>query len=173
MSKPSFNKPSVDMKKFRDFKVRISQVPPMDVAFQSMALTEYELLVATIYKLNELISQTNSYTELINDILEWVVNDGLEESVKDMLIEWKNDGTLEDLINETLFNTKLDKVVFEQYKTDTNVLIENLEVNKLDKILFENFMVDYTEVKNDVELLQEEQYSLKNKLTILGGVYND
>lgn len=159
MSKPSFNKPSVDMKKFRDFKVRISQIPPMDVAFQNMVLTEYELLVATIYKLNELISQTNSYTELINDILEWVLNEGLEQAVLEQLSVWLNDGTLEDLINEALFNGKLDKTEFEEYKlfvTQTlldleqsiqstiddeisriNVELEDLETNKVDKTYVE------------------------------------
>ena len=128
MRKPSFNKPSVDMKKFRDFKVRISQIPPMDVAFESMAISEYELLVATIYRLNELIKHTNSYTELIDEILEWVLNEGLEQAVLDKLNVWLNDGTLEVLINETLFNMKLDKTEFEEYKLLVSQTLEDLEI---------------------------------------------
>ena len=42
------------------------------------------------------------------------------------LNEWLLDGTLESLINETLFNTKLDKIEFEDYKLLTNQTLEDL-----------------------------------------------
>ena len=61
MSKiPKFEKPDVSMIKNEKFKVKTSQIPPMDVAFSQITLTDYELLVATIRKLNELIMITNS-----------------------------------------------------------------------------------------------------------------
>lgn len=94
MSKPSFNKPSVDMKKFRDFKVRISQIPPMDVVFNSMAINDYELLVATIYKLNELVGATNKYTVKIDEVLEWLVNEGLFETTTEIVNALLDNGQL-------------------------------------------------------------------------------
>lgn len=152
---PSFTTPIFDPKRFEEFRVRISQIPPMDLAFERMSLSEYELLVATIYKLNDLILVTNSYTELIEEIMEWVTNDGLKEAVLSQLDTWLNDGTLEDLINEALFNSKLDKTEFEEYKLfvtqtlldlkqsiQSNIdgeidridsELENLETNKADK----------------------------------------
>ena len=120
--KPIFNN---TFKKTLDFNVKISQVPPMDLAFQTMALSEYELLVATIYKLNELIEVNNTYTNLIDDILEWVVGDGLESVVKEILIQWKDNGSLEELVNETLFTSKLDVNVFDSFVNDVFTLFTN------------------------------------------------
>lgn len=140
MSKPNFTKKPFTLSK--DFKVRISQIPAMDVAFETMAMSEYELLVATIYKLNELIGMTNSYTELIDEILKWVVGDGLEQTTKNILVEWMNDGTLEVIINDALFNQKLDKDVFndfvnntyESFVDTTNQEIQNIngEISRID-----------------------------------------
>lgn len=122
--KNKINTPTFDLKRLEDIKVAISQVSPMDLNFGNRTVTEYELLVLTIYRLNELIKVTNEYTDLINEIMLWILNEGLEESVLNQLNVWLDDGTLENLINDTLFNKKADKTV-------VDVLIErvnNIEV---------------------------------------------
>lgn len=143
--KDNFKKPNIDFKKFKDFKVRISQIPPLDVAFQTMALSDYELLVATIYRLNELITYTNSYTELINEIMVWVVNDGLEDVVLVKLLEWKDDGTLGALINDVLFEQKLEKDTFNEFVSDVyEVFVADVDVRIND---LEN---DLNDIENDL-----------------------
>lgn len=143
----NFTKPNIDFNSFKDFKVRISQIPPLDVAFNTMALSEYELLVATIYRLNELITYTNSYTELINEIMIWVVNDGLEMAVLEQLLEWKENGTLETIINDTLFNSKLDKDDFNEFVSDVyEVFIDGIDTRITD---LENDLNDNLELKAD------------------------
>lgn len=123
----NFKQPNINFAKFKDMKVKISNIPPLDVAFQNMALSDYELLVATIYKLNELIENTNSYTELINEVLKWVINEGLEQSVVDQLSIWLNDGTLDSVINDILFESKLDKGTFNTFLNDTyQIAIDNI-----------------------------------------------
>ena len=92
--KPSFERPIINMKKYKDFKVAISQVPPMDMAFKEMAINDYELLVATIYKLNELVGATNKYTEKIDEVLEWLVNEGLFETTTEIVNALLDDGQL-------------------------------------------------------------------------------
>ena len=151
--KPDFTKPDIAFRKSPKFKVRTSQVPPLDVAFDHMALTDYQLLVATIRKLNELIMMTNSYTEFIDEILKWVVGDGIDMTVRNILELWLNDGTLETIINETLFNSKLDKEDFNDFISEVyDVFVKDINEEldkKVDKITYNedktNFMVLYNE----------------------------
>lgn len=154
--KPNFNRPIFDTKEFESFSVYISQTVPFDLKFGTMVLSEYELLVQTIYLLNKLIDVTNDYTNQINEVLEWLVNEGLQESVLNQLILWKEDGTLDDLINEALFNGKLDKITFEEYKVEQSILnadftlkLIELEKNKFDKGTFID-LTDYPKLDSDI-----------------------
>ena len=172
MSKPNFTKKPFKLSK--DFKVKISQIPAMDVAFETMAMSKYELLVATIYKLNELIGMTNSYTELIDEILKWVVGDGLEQTTKDVLVGWMNDGTLEVIINDALFNQKLDKDVFNSFVENVyNVFINNdYSVFKNDMDDFKNELVKCIDYYNNVRIksklkgLNPVNYRIQSSLVV-------
>lgn len=112
-------------KKIEGFQTVISQVDPMDFKFPHMALTDYELLVSTIYKLNELIDVTNKYYNLVIEFNEWVINEGLSAAVLERLNEWLIDGTLGDLVNDVLFNTKLDKSEFEAFEIAQDLINNN------------------------------------------------
>src|SRR5699024_2169484 len=56
----------------------------------------------------------------------------------DLLIQWVNDGTLDNIINETLMNKKADKEEvkkqFNQLENDLRTLIKN-EINSLNEII--------------------------------------
>lgn len=161
MNKKDFSKPVVKQELLEGFRVRVSQIPPMDVAFKTMALTDYEILVAVIYRLNELIQVTQGYIDLTVDVLDWVMNDGLNIAVLERLTEWLNDGTLENLINETLFKMKLDKEEFykfqeedyEVFKTYVNNELQNLKDTKVDKSQVANEGVEKIPVRDDKGVL--------------------
>ncbi len=59
-----------------------------------------ELLCQFFTKINELADSVNTTLELV----EWLVNEGLELAVVAQLEIWLNDGTLAEIINETIFN---------------------------------------------------------------------
>ena len=68
-----------------------------------------ELLCKLAQKMDEVITQSN---ESFN-YLEWLKGQGLSDEVIKRLLEWKEDGTLENLINQNLFNglnNKIDEI---------------------------------------------------------------
>lgn len=167
VERPEFDIPNIKFEHQKGFDVKTSQIPPMDVAFDPMALTDYELLVATIYKLQDLILVTNSYSELIEKILKWVVGDGLEQTIKDILIKWDEEGYLAEIINEALFESKLDKEVFEDFVLNTYNVFVNSTNNNFSKI--EGELIDFkNEMHNVISELVSNQNSyykeLKNEL---------
>ena len=87
-----------------------------------------ELICKLAQKMDEVITQSN---ESFN-YLDWLKGQGLSDEVIKIMIEWKEDGTLETLINENLFNglnTKIDTNVQElNNKIDTNVQELNTKI---------------------------------------------
>ena len=72
-------------------------------------LSMQELLCQFFTKINECVDFSNSTL----DLCEWLVNEGLKQEVAIKLTNWLNDGTLENLINVTLFeklNNKIDNI---------------------------------------------------------------
>ena len=68
-----------------------------------------ELICKLAQKMDEVISQSN---ESFN-YLEWLKGQGLSDEIIKIMIEWKENGTLETIINENLFNelnTKIDEI---------------------------------------------------------------
>jgi len=90
------------------------------------------------------------------------------ENVENLLIEWMEDGTLDKIINENIFNMKLDKDVFESFK----IIIEKaLAENGLrdDEIYYNvkksgakgnGFTDDTKAIKDAVALCKEKGYTL-------------
>ena len=72
-------------------------------------LSMQELLCQFYTKINECVDFSNSTLNLCS----WLVNEGLKEEVAEKLIKWLNDGTLNNIINTSLFNelnAKLGKI---------------------------------------------------------------
>ena len=59
-------------------------------------MTNEELRCKFFQKLEECIDLCNN----VSDIVEWLKNEGLENEVTKLLDLWKNDGTLDKIINE-------------------------------------------------------------------------
>lgn len=70
------------------------------------SLSYYEEVCKIAAKLNEVIHSQNNLQTSFEQILSWVQSQ-LKDYTIQQLKEWLNDGTLENLINEALFNKKI------------------------------------------------------------------
>ena len=66
------------------------------------SLSMLEKINKVIYFLYDYAEITEEMMERWNEVYEWVVNEGLEEAVHNKLVEWKEDGTLEDILENLL-----------------------------------------------------------------------
>ena len=89
-----------------------------------------ELICKLAQKMDEVITQAN---ESFN-YLEWLKEQGLPDEVIKIMLEWKEDGTLESLINEVLLqdiNTKVDtiKTEVDSFKTEVTEQLDTKTTN--------------------------------------------
>lgn len=91
---------SIEQLKKKDLNCNIFSVYDYD------GLTITELLCQFFTKINECIDISN---ETI-DLATWLVNEGLEIEVAKKLVLWLEDGTLENIINNTIFNKLSNKI---------------------------------------------------------------
>ena len=100
-------------------------------------LSMQELLCQFFTKINECVEFSNSTL----DLCEWLVNEGLNLEVATKLTTWLNDGTLENIINVSLFenlNKKIDNTS-SQLEYITNYInpdvYEGSDIEKLQKAI--------------------------------------
>lgn len=95
------------------------------------AFTVQELICQLFTKMNEVINQSNIYTGLVTDVLNWIQNEGLKDEVNNVLELWKIDGTIENIINHNIFNSiqselqnlkDKDSEIIEKIEEDVNTL---------------------------------------------------
>lgn len=80
-------------------------------------MTDEELRCKFFQKLQECIDLCNNS----NDILDWVKNEGVENKVREILELWKDDGTLEEIINKYILINLKNEILSE--------LNSNLKIN--------------------------------------------
>ena len=95
-----------------------------------------ELICKLAQKMDEVITQSN---ESFN-YLDWLKGQGLSDEVIKIMLEWKEDGTLETLINDVLFQNIQNDI--ETINTQLNV-IETNHLNDIESI--------NTKLSNDIE----------------------
>lgn len=76
------------------------------------SLSYYELLCKVVSKVNEIIENYNPDTDAVFNI------------IKEIMDEWKEDGTLEEIINETIFDELDDRI--EALETDDTSMKQDL-----------------------------------------------
>ena len=79
--------------------------------------TQLEINSKLIQKMDEVIDNCNNAFEY----LEWLKGQGLSDEVIKNLLEWKEDGTFEKIINQNLFNGLNNKIDEINTQLDTNV----------------------------------------------------
>ena len=113
-----------------------------------------ELICKLAQKMDEVITQSN---ESFN-YLEWLKSQGLSDEVIKIMLEWKENGTLETLINQNIFN-ELNNTINEintqlETKANINEINEQLEtkVNKNEIYLNDFNNSDIDNIKSALEL---------------------
>lgn len=143
----------------RKFRHDISIIPPKDVRFSGKSLSEYELILALIEKVNELIKYTNSVAELVYALEKWINDEfinAIDESTKKTLIEWRESGYLQELVEDYL----------------VNLTVATSELLDEDEQKFEKSWHPIFDTKMEVE--EVEMYGKTyNKYTFKKGVSND
>ena len=118
-----------------------------------------ELLCKLAQKMDEVITQAN---ESFN-YLDWLKGQGLSDEVIKIMLEWKEDGTLETLINENIFNglnTKIDN-----FQTDVNNKVDTFknEVNNNFDTMETEFNNRVNESISNIETTKQELNDKFNK----------
>ena len=86
-----------------------------------------ELICKLAQKMDEVITQSN---ESFN-YLEWLKGQGLSDEVIKTMIEWKENGTLEALINEQLFNDLNTKIDENKLELDESINVINSQLDNI------------------------------------------
>lgn len=68
------------------------------------SLTMIEKVNKIIQYLNQATDNFNGVVEQWNEVMVWVMNDGLTQAVVNRLDQFVADGTLDQIINENIFN---------------------------------------------------------------------
>lgn len=102
--------------------------------YDSLSLTE--LLCKFFEKINEIIEDCNE----VIDLVEWLVNKGLKEEVAKQLNQWLLDGTLANIINDTIFKELNDKLNSNVEKTNTNLEKINALTTKFNNLKCVNIL---------------------------------
>ena len=118
-----------------------------------------ELICKLAQKMDEVITQSN---ESFN-YLDWLKGQGLSDEVIKILEKWKEDGTLETLINENVFNglnTKIDN-----FQTDVNNKVDTFknEVNNNFNTMETEFNNRVNESISNIETTKQELNDKFNK----------
>ncbi len=123
------------------------------------AYTVQELICQLVTKINEVVDNTNTYTEIVNDTVNWLLNEGLEDELVKQLEKWIDDGTLSNIINQNIFQTILSSIseLDDKFVKLNDVTWEGININK-NKIL---------ELKNELDLKSEEIETHKKKINDL------
>lgn len=98
------------LKKLEHIKCNFSHCREFSV-YDLPAHTVQELISIIISKVNECVSSTNDFTE----ILTWLLDQGVKVEVIEKLEDWLKDGTLDNIINEKIFNElngKIDSIAY-------------------------------------------------------------
>ena len=110
------------------------------------SLSYYEVLCKLQSKLNEVIESQNNLNDSFQQLLTWV-DTQLEIYAKEQLENWKNDGTLESIINQEIFS-KLN----EQVAQNTTAIKKDRIYSETD---FETYKdSDCWELMNDITITQ-------------------
>lgn len=98
-------------------------------------MTNEELRCKFFQKLQECIDLCNNSAEII----EWVKNEGLENKVNEILELWKDDGTLEEIINNYVLITLKNEILSE---LNTNLKINLKSFSNLSLIAGGNAIIE-------------------------------
>lgn len=92
----------------------------------------------------------DNYIEIVDgklSLIDFKIGEGFNQEINELLIEWVNDGTLDQIINVELFNVKLDTATY-----DDDMITVNAKLNPLadlSGLIWNDENADNTEVLNN------------------------
>ena len=118
-----------------------------------------ELLCKLAQKMDEVITQSN---ESFN-YLDWLKGQGLSDTVINTLLAWKDDGTLDTIINSNVFNELNTKI--DNFQTDVNNKVDTFknEVNNNFDTMETEFNNRVNESISNIETTKQELNDKFNK----------
>ena len=130
-------------------------------------MTNEELRCKFFQKLQECIELCNN----TSDIIEWLKNEGLEKEVNDLLTIWKDDGTLEKLINlSKLDNMKSEIITQLTQKIDENKIQLTQKIDENNIQLSQKIETNRNEVNLKIEELDSEVDKIPPNYNLLGTI---
>lgn len=145
------------------------------------AYTINELIMQFYKHLNECIDNVNEYTKMVVCLMNWIKEEGLQQSVNKALDEMVENGTLDKIINQKIFeelNDKIDSNIddlafleeeFKSFKENLNGTIDDLKRDITD--LIEKFKKEiaeeYSGVKEQLNTLNE--FDIRNIVPVTYG----
>ena len=91
--------------------------------------TQLEINSKLIQKMDEVIDNCNDAYEYV----DWLKEQGLSDEVINTLLAWKEDGTLETIINQNVFNELNSKVDTFQENVNNDLQVKKLELDNIIK----------------------------------------
>ena len=134
---------------------KFSPIAPINVQYYEKYIpTAFDNALTMLEKINMLIEYMNRIGELTqgvveqwNLVMEWVMGDGLKEGIIERLDEWLADGTLAQIINETIFEDLNNRITaVETLVDELTTLMDNKQ--DIDKLPFVN-------MKNNADLVTD------------------
>lgn len=128
-----------------NYQFSVEYEPYLPTAFNE-SLSLLQKVNKVIHEMNKIGQVTNGFVEMWNKLIEWITNEGLEDTVEKKLDEWLADGTLDKIINQKLFGELYETI--EGIKTEMvsikATLKKKLEKEDLYYVLVDDFGADPT-----------------------------
>ena len=121
-----------------------------------------EVICKLFQKLEEVIDVTNECFDITN----WMKEEGIPDEVIKIMLDWKEDGTLQTLINENLFNelnTKIENTKLD-IENKLNIYKEenNNELSNINNELNEKYNANKLEIDNNLNKINTINNNLSN-----------
>ena len=116
-----------------------------------------ELICKLAQKMNEVITQSN---ESFN-YLDWLKGQGLSDEVIKIMLEWKEDGTLETLINDVLLQNIQNDIESINTKLTNNIETINLQMDNIETNHLNDIELINTKLTNDVGAINLQLDNIK------------
>ena len=140
-------------------------------------ITQANLIGDVIKTIEMLLREFDSYkhdlNEFVKDLKDLIdafikaFETDLNETIIKILTEWKENGKLEEIINEALFNQKLDKDVFVDYLESSPFhIVKRFDGETNDDKAFERMNEYFVNNKGGTALLQPRLYTVTKSIVV-------
>lgn len=120
-----------------DLEKKLEQIKPYQLNCSVFSVYDYPNTYSMQELLNKFFETINNCVDLCNNVLDlakWLVNEGLSQEVAKKLDIWLTDGTLQEIINEKIFNdlnTKINKNINDIAESNAKIEVNSSSINEI------------------------------------------